>query len=65
MAQDHRFRVRHGHTGNVAYEGESFIEACNVQYRENRQESAVGYEPLWTLWIIDADDNAMIVKTQL
>lgn len=65
MAQDHTFRVTHERTGKVAYEGESYIEAANIQYGENCIEQSERREPLWRLWLIDQDGIGVIVKTQV
>lgn len=62
MAQDHKFKVSNG---TVRFESESFREAADYQYEQNRANTAVGYEPNYTLWLVDSDGIEVIVKTQL
>lgn len=63
MAQDHRFKVSNGR--GITFVTESFREAADFQYQNNAAETAVGYEPCFTLWIVDGDGIECIVKTQL
>ncbi|QFG12150.1 Hypothetical Protein OBI_RACECAR_310 [Arthrobacter phage Racecar] len=64
MAQDHKFRVTHAHSGKVAYEGESYMEAAMTQYDCNVEEQSERREPLWRMWLIDIDGIGAIVNTQ-
>lgn len=64
MSQDHTFRVTHAHSGRVAYNGESYIEAATIQTVSNGEEQAERREPLWRLWLIDSDGIGVIVNTQ-
>lgn len=62
---DHKFRVVNGRTSKVVLETESWYEAADCQTSNNQQETAVGYEPCYTLWVVDADGLATKIQTQL
>lgn len=65
MAQDHSFRVVNSRTGKLILETESWYEAADRQYSENRAEQAEGFQPDVRLWLVDADDRQCIVETQI
>lgn len=66
MAQDHKFRVSDGRIDKRdTLEFESFSEAADYQYNQNRLNTAVGYEPSFQMWLIDEDGREVLVKTQL
>lgn len=65
MAQDHRFRVVNSRTGMLLLETESWYEAGDRQYLENVREGQEGFPPSVKLWIVDDDDRACIIQTQL
>lgn len=63
--QDHLFRVVNGRSGAVVLETRSWYEAADCQYENNRQETAVGYDPCFGMWLVDNDGTAVQVQTQL
>lgn len=65
MTQDHTFRVTHERTGKVAYEGLSYIDAADAQYRANVEERSERREPFWRMWLIDPDGIGVLIKTQV
>jgi hypothetical protein len=62
---DHRFRVVDGRTSRVVLETASWHEAADCQYDNNRQETAVGYDPCFSLWVLDNDGNTTRIQSQL
>lgn len=64
MAQDHSFKVYDG-LGKVVLVTDSWNEAANCQYRNNELQSRVGYEPNFTLWIVDNDIVETKIQSQL
>lgn len=65
MEQDHSFRVTHERTGKVAYEGRSYIEASDAQYRNNADEQSEGRRPFWRMWIVDIDGISVRIDNQM
>ena len=65
MAQDHSFRVSNSRTGKLVLETESWYEAAEAQYRANTEERAEGHPPMVRIWLVDIDDVACIVQSQL
>jgi hypothetical protein len=62
---DHKFRVVNGRTGSVVLETESWVAAAECQYRNNEAETAVGYDPCFSLWVLDLDGVTTRIQSQL
>ena len=63
MEQDHSFKVTNGY--GDSFQTNSWKDACEVQYRNNRELTADGHKPIWKIWILDVDGVGALIVTQI
>lgn len=61
MAQDHKFRVVHPHTGELAVETESWDVASTEHANRNRWDESVP-RVTWGLYLVDADGFILPIR---